>query len=467
MTGEASISDRASPDHGLERQLLGTLRAGAQSCRGRVSVTLPSSAIALPNAFARFSDQPACLFAGPEGQAEVAWGAVERLSGTSIADLAAVRKKAEGLLSEVTSVGPEASARTSRLYGGLAYARAPRKEGPWRHFGALEFVWPRSVYWTDGRRATLTVNARTSELGDDAQVRHLVRSVLSELCAAPASACLLSAAPAQVARRDLPDQPGWCARVEAARQLLETGVLNKVVLARQIELELKPAPLPHRVLGRLMQQPEDSRVFAIRRGPTTFLGASPERLVVRAGSEILTEALAGSIRAASPGAGTMLQQNDKEQREHEWVVRELIQRLAALGALANSPGKPAIRRLRHVLHLQTPLQARLQDAPHVLDLVAALHPTPAVGGTPPAAAERFILEQELAERGWYAGPVGWFDAHGDGEFLVAIRSGLIEGGKARVFAGAGLVIGSEPMLEWSETELKLSSFLEALGLAVD
>lgn len=466
MSGEATTS-YGSSDTGLETQLIGALGVGARSRRARVSVTLLSPALALPGAFARFSDQPACLFAGPGGQAELAWGAVERLSGSSIADLPAVRKEAEALLSEVTLVGAEASARTSRLYGGLAYAGAPRKDGPWRHFEALEFVWPRSVYRTDGQRATLTVNARASELGDDAQVHQLVRSVLGPLSAAPAPSCTLSEAPTAVTRRDLPDQLGWCARVDAARQLLETRALNKVVLARQIELDLKPAPLPHRVLGRLMQHVEDSRVFAIRRGPATFLGASPERLVVRAGSEIITEALAGSIQAASPGAGTELQQNDKEQREHQWVVRELIQRLATLGAFADPPAEPAIRRLRHVLHLHTPLQARLQNAPHVLELVAALHPTPAVGGTPPAAAERFILEQELAERGWYAGPVGWFDANGDGEFLVAIRSGLIEGSLARVFAGAGLVIGSEPMLEWSETELKLTSFLEALGLAVD
>ena len=113
MSGEATTS-YGSSDTGLETQLIGALGVGARSRRARVSVTLLSPALALPGAFARFSDQPACLFAGPGGQAELAWGAVERLSGSSIADLPAVRKEAEALLSEVTLVGAEASARTSR-----------------------------------------------------------------------------------------------------------------------------------------------------------------------------------------------------------------------------------------------------------------------------------------------------------------------------------------------------------------
>ena len=127
------------------------------------------------------------------------------------------------------------------------------------------------------------------------------------------------------------------------------------------------------------------------------------------------------------------------------------------------PGAPAVRALRNILHLHTPIAAELSAPVHVLELAAALHPTPAVGGTPTRLATAWIAAREPAPRGWYAAPVGWFDAAGDGELAVAIRSGLLAGRTAHVWAGAGIVRDSDAEAEWAEVEVKQRAVLDALG----
>jgi isochorismate synthase EntC len=124
-----------------------------------------------------------------------------------------------------------------------------------------------------------------------------------------------------------------------------------------------------------------------------------------------------------------------------------------------------VHRLRTVLHLRTPIRGRLREASHVLALVEKLHPTPAVGGVPTEAAIDFITRHEPDERGWYAGPVGWFDAVGDGRFVVALRSGVVAGKRAELYAGAGIVRDSNAPSEFAETRWKLAALLGALGVA--
>jgi isochorismate synthase EntC len=133
----------------------------------------------------------------------------------------------------------------------------------------------------------------------------------------------------------------------------------------------------------------------------------------------------------------------------------------------DAPGVPEIRVLRHVVHLHTPFRARLREPRHVLELAARLHPTPAVGGTPRDIAVDWIRSREPVARGWYAAPVGWFDLDGNGELAVAIRSGVLAGNRAHLWAGAGIVAGSDPDREHAETELKLRAMLGALGVTAE
>jgi isochorismate synthase len=200
-----------------------------------------------------------------------------------------------------------------------------------------------------------------------------------------------------------------------------------------------------------------------------LVAATPERLVRLEGASVACDALAGSIarsggRHADSDDATLLA-SAKDRREHELVVRAIASALHELGADVDAPAEPGVRRLRHVLHLHTPIAATLRAPRHVLELAEALHPTPAVGGTPTRIATDWIAAREVAPRGWYAAPVGWFDLQGNGELAVAIRSGLLVGERAHLWAGAGIVAGSDPDRELAETDLKLRAMLGALGVA--
>ena len=144
------------------------------------------------------------------------------------------------------------------------------------------------------------------------------------------------------------------------------------------------------------------------------------------------------------------------------VLESILRRLAPLGLRPEHPARPALLRLANVQHLQTPVRAALPAGVRLLDVLARLHPTPAVGGSPRAAACAHIRELEAFPRGLYAGPLGWIDAQGGGEFFVGIRSALIDGARARVYAGGGIVAGSDPEKEHAETELKFKALLDAL-----
>jgi salicylate biosynthesis isochorismate synthase len=263
-------------------------------------------------------------------------------------------------------------------------------------------------------------------------------------------------------RRDFPDAQSWVERVEAARAAIHRGSLEKVVLAREITLELDSAPSVSALLDNLRRLSPGTTRFAFRKGGSTFLGATPERLVSRLGSELRTEAVAGSVRAVNSDTAMHLMTNEKERLEHALVVREIVRKLELMGTKPEVPAHPSVRQVRHVLHLATTITARFFGPPHVLTIMSRLHPTPAVAGVPERGALEFIRQHEGFDRGWYAAPVGWFDAQGDGEFVVGLRSGLLKGNVLRLYAGAGIVRDSQPRQELEETDLKLQNLLDAL-----
>ena len=213
------------------------------------------------------------------------------------------------------------------------------------------------------------------------------------------------------------------------------------------------------LLRRLSQGLKASIRFAFRGDGRTFLGATPERLVRKQGREVETEAQAGSLDSRAAAAALLA--SEKDLREHQLVVDDIVSRLGPWCARLEASPRPTVRELRDVLHLLTPIAGTLAAPHHVLELVRELHPTPAVGGVPTAAAVEWITRHE-APRGWYAGPVGYFDRDGDGDFAVALRCCLLHGEEALLFAGAGIVADSDPELELRETELKRQTLLAAL-----
>ena len=256
--------------------------------------------------------------------------------------------------------------------------------------------------------------------------------------------------------------------VSRALELIEAGQFKKIVLARAQDLTADRPLHPLRMLNGLRQRFPDCYAFSFAgRGGPSFIGASPERLVRVSRGALETEALAGSIRrgvSASEDAalaGALLH-SEKDLREQNEVLEDIVARLKPLGLMLDYPLHPQLRRLANVQHLHTPIRAALPDGVRLLDVLAALHPTPAVGGSPRRAAVARIRELEGFPRGLYAGALGWLNARGGGEFFVGIRSALVEGTTARVFAGAGIVAGSTPEKEFAETELKFKAMLDAL-----
>jgi isochorismate synthase len=260
----------------------------------------------------------------------------------------------------------------------------------------------------------------------------------------------------------------WKAIVRQVEQNLRRGELGKVVLARQVHVEGQEPFDPAMVLDRLRADYADCFVFAIARGEHCFLGASPERLVRLRDGAVRATCLAGSIaRGATPEQdqrlGAELMASAKDRAEHAFVVHAICDALADICGERLSPGTLSLMKLRNVQHLFTPIVGRVAVGCDILDVVSRLHPTPAMGGVPREPALELIRRFEGMSRGWYAAPVGWMDARGEGEFAVAIRSALLRGADASLFAGCGIVAGSDPDREYAESCLKLRPILAALG----
>lgn len=256
--------------------------------------------------------------------------------------------------------------------------------------------------------------------------------------------------------------------VRRGLELISSGEVRKIVLARTKTVVTNGWIHPLRLLNDLRQRFPDCHAFSVGDGSgRSFIGASPERLVRVSRGRLETEALAGSIRRGATAsedaalAGLLLR-SEKDLREHALVLDSIARRLRPLGVTVDTSARPTLRRLANVQHLCTPVCVPLPAARRLLDVVAVLHPTPAVGGTPRECAVERISEIEPVSRGLYAGALGWVNSRGGGEFFVGIRSALIDGRTARIFAGAGIVAGSEPDQELAETELKFRALEEAL-----
>jgi isochorismate synthase len=254
--------------------------------------------------------------------------------------------------------------------------------------------------------------------------------------------------------------------VERAREAIADDQFDKVVLARAVDVPLDPfdnaTVCEAMLLERLSQANPEATLFATGVADTLFLGATPERLVLLHGRRLKTEALAGTRSVGEAARRTGRRNPEKDSREHELVVRDLKQRLRPWCSILEE-GSRRERRAGLALHLHTPLHGLLLRQRHVLEVVQELHPTPAVAGMPRSAAMSWIRDHEELDRGWYAAPFGWFDAAGNGEFVVALRSARVQRGRATLYAGAGIVEGSSPRAELLETDLKLTTMRRVLA----
>lgn len=256
--------------------------------------------------------------------------------------------------------------------------------------------------------------------------------------------------------------------VARALEAIEAGSYEKIVLARGITLKADRAWQPLDALNRLRERFSGCFTFSYGGGEShSFIGATPERLLQIRDGHLLTEAIAGSApRGQTAGEdakfGRELLESEKDLHEHICVRDSILRRLQKAGVEGKAEATPRLLPLANVQHLHTRIKAEVGESVHLLDILPEMHPTPAVGGSPREAAVPCIAEIEQLERGLYAGVVGWFNHLNEGEMIVGIRSALIEGKVARLYAGAGIVKGSDPDKEMRETEMKLRALLDVL-----
>ncbi len=265
--------------------------------------------------------------------------------------------------------------------------------------------------------------------------------------------------------RSVPPPGEWQDRVAEAVAAIRAGVLSKVVLARAVDLDTGSPIDPFDLVARLRSRYPSSRVFGWSTGSRAFVGATPELLLIKEGRRFSTRPLAGSApRGHDPDEDRRLADrllaSSKDRSEHALVVEDIAARLQPLADSIDIPPLPVVERFATVSHLSTPITGT--SAARLFDLVAAIHPTPAVGGSPTADALAFIDKIEGFDRGWYAGGIGWADPAGNGEVGLALRSALITNGSARLYAGNGIVADSSAQEELEETRLKLRPMLDLL-----
>ncbi len=258
------------------------------------------------------------------------------------------------------------------------------------------------------------------------------------------------------------------AAVEHATTLIREGKLEKIVLAREVEAHAPQGYDPGAMLGVLREAFPACYCFCVGRGDATLIAASPELLVRREGHRVSTLALAGSTRRSADPAvddhlGEQLLRDESYREEHMIVARRIERMLRPHAVWVAAAGEPEIVKIANIQHLATPIRAQLAAPIDAVELAGLMHPTPAVGGEPRDVATPLIPALEGLDRGWYAGPVGWTDATGDGEFCVALRCALLRENVARCYAGNGIVRDSNPQAELAETEVKLQALLPLLA----
>ena len=351
--------------------------------------------------------------------------------------------------------------------GGFAFDPGGGASSTWSSFSPGSMSLPELSLCRGGGETFLTLNAIVGP-GEDAAVRSAALAArLSGLRSDPLP--LLDPHPTSRTEIRSARPPGEFERaVDAATTRIGVGEMSKVVLAREVVVTGASAHEPAALFGAMREQFPACFCFCCGTPEAAFLGASPELLVRRSGASVSTVALAGSTRRSSDPAvddhlGEQLLRSDKDRREQRIVAERIVRALRPHAVWVESAPEPEIVKVANIQHLATPVIAQLAEPRSAVELAGLLHPTPAVGGEPWPRAAGAIVELEQMDRGWYAGPIGWMDATEDGEFCVALRSALLRDREAHLYAGVGVVAGSDPAAELAETEVKLGALLPLLA----
>ena len=464
----------------LQQSLRRALASAAQEAARRDEPVLVSVGTPIP------AVDPVALFEAARAEAEevafweqpdeqfslVAVGAASQLTGRGDDRFdqvaAAWRRLVAGAVIEPAATCPIPA---PVCLGGFAFDTDGRSNDAWRGYPDALITVPRYLVVSQGGSSWLITSALAKPDGDtdaDAEADATLADLGSLLARADGAASADVESNGAVAVVEDVAQARWQETVADILGEIRSGAIRKLVLARQVRAQASEPTAWGAALRRLRARYGGCTVFAFTRDASCFLGATPERLVRLDGRDARIDCLAGSApRGAGESAdrtlGEALLIDEKERLEHALVVDSLRETLQPLCSALDVPERPRLLRMPNVQHLHTPVAGTLSDDRHVLDLVARLHPTPASGGVPQQAARSLIRSYESFDRGWYAGPVGWIDGRGGGEFVVAIRSALLREQETLLYAGCGIVAGSNPEREYQESCLKLEPMLWAMN----
>lgn len=399
------------------------------------------------------------------GMALYGFGVAQRIHGLRSSSLGEARPML-GELMRSAAIAEVSDASRPRAFGGGRFAPWGTHIDPrWETFGGWEFTVPALLLAFEGDRATGSLTLRQPALPTERDVACEVEQLFGEYEGTGVmSGTALEPRP--------PAEPAvWTTKVSEAIGEIAAGRYQKVVLARSVDV-----PTPQldtgRVLTALAERYPACFIYQYRRRESAWVGASPELLARVEGGRVRAVCLAGSRpRHEDPEIDDRLRDelmtSAKEREEHELVRAAIAAGIEPFCTDVEHPAIPSVVRMANIQHLKTPFEGTLRPGATLLDIAASLHPTPAVGGSPRPEALEAIDRIEGMDRGWYAGPIGWMDFAGEGEFAVGLRSGLLSPGSARIYAGAGIVAGSNPDHEYAETETKLRPLRESLaaGLA--
>ncbi len=422
-------------------------------------------------AASRRPGEPWFCFEQPEHEqsAIAALGSVRALEAQGAGRFEELSRRWQGLVARAVSAEVAGPPGTGLIaVGGFAFAPEGGNAPSWDAFVPASLVVPEVSLARRGGEATLTINV---DVAPDDTPSGLIVRVERRLQELRGDQGLPLFDPAQAGSyrvRSVMPPTHYEEAVARAVQRIQAGELQKVVLAREVEVQAPVDHDPTAVLGILRDAFPACYVFAVGRGEATFVAASPELLVRREGQRASTVALAGSARRSADPAvddhlGEQLLNSAKDREENEIVARRIARALEPHSVWVTVPREPVVVRIANIQHLGRPIRAQLTEPTGAVELAGLLHPTPAVGGEPWKVAERLIPALEGLDRGWYAGPVGWTDAVGDGEFCVALRCAVLRGRNAYCYAGCGIVHDSDPAAELAESEVKLGALLPVLA----
>ncbi len=466
----------------LDRERLrARLELALQRARRSASPTLATITLALPAGVdpaavvcaSRRAGEPWVLFEQPDrGCSSLAGlGAVVTLESRGPERFAEVADRWRALSAAAVADSPgESDGGGPIAVGGFAFEPDGGESHAWSGFEPASLLVPEVALVRETRGGELRVRLTLAALAQpDDTAEGLLAGLttrLGELREPPLP--LLDPAPTGRFRVSSGMPPEhYEAAVARAVERIRAGRIQKIVLARDVQVHAPSDYDPAALFGVLRDAFPSCFVFCVGRGEATLIAASPELLVRREGQRVSTIALAGSSRRSADPAvdahlGERLMRDESYREEHAIVARRIERTLNRYAVWVAAAPEPTLVRIANIQHLATPIRAQLAAPVEAIELAGLLHPTPAIGGEPAEPALELIPALEGLDRGWYTGPVGWTDAAGDGEFCVALRCALLRGNVAHCYAGNGIVRGSDPGTELVETETKLQALLPLL-----